>query len=107
VGTRTSGSVGGRGSGPAATLLPRPGVSNLERVNRKIKRGTDVVGVFRNPVALLRLAGDVLVEAHDEWQVSDRRYLSESSMSLLTARTQDCGHPRAHDGMISTMTRAW
>ena len=39
--------------------------------------------MFRNPAALLRLAGAVLVEAHDEWQVNDRRYLSEGSMALL------------------------
>ena len=39
--------------------------------------------MFPNPAALLRLAGAVLVEAHDEWQVSDRRYLSKSSMALL------------------------
>jgi putative transposase len=32
---------------------------------------------------LLRLASCVLIEAHDEWQVSDRRYLSEGSMALL------------------------
>ncbi len=39
--------------------------------------------MFPNPAALLRLAGAVLVEAHDEWQVSDQRYLSEGSMALL------------------------
>ncbi len=63
----------------------------LERVNKEIKRRTDVVGVFPNPAALLRLAGSVLIETHDEWQVSDRRYLSEGSMAQIGATAPDPG----------------
>jgi putative transposase len=59
------------------------GTNGLERVNKEIKRRTDVVGVFPNPPALLRLAGAVLAEIHDEWQVSDRRIFSEASMAKL------------------------
>jgi hypothetical protein len=52
--------------------LPVSHTNRRERVNQEIKRRTDVVGVFPNPAALLRLAGSVRVETHDEWQVPDR-----------------------------------
>jgi putative transposase len=66
----------------------------LERLNREVKRRTDVVGIFPNDQALLRLSTCVLIEAHDEWQVSDRRYLSEGSMALLTPPAPTALEPR-------------
>jgi len=49
-------------------------------VNKEIKCRTDVVGVFPNPAALLRLAGSVLIEQHDEGEAGERRYFSQSCM---------------------------
>lgn len=65
----------------------------LERVNKEIKRRTDVVGTFPNPAALLRLAGHVLIEQHDEWDGADRRYFSEHSMALLLAEPEEVAIP--------------
>ena len=60
----------------------------LERVNKEIGRRSDVVGIFPNDQAVIRLAGALLLEQNDEWLVQ-RRYLSAESMALVLTEPTD------------------
>lgn len=64
----------------------------LERLNKELKRRCRVVGVFPTEAALVRLAGAVLSDVHEEWEewiAAERRYFSEGSMATLYPERDD------------------
>jgi putative transposase len=56
----------------------------LERLNKEVKRRTNVVGVFPDQPSVIRLVGSILMEIDDEWQAAERRYFSMETMRELT-----------------------
>ena len=60
----------------------------LERLNKEVKRRADVVGIFPNESAIVRLIGAVLLEVNDEWQLQ-HRYMQTEAMAELTAAAID------------------
>ncbi len=79
----------------AFSAFPRPqwrqlwSTNPLERLNKELKRRCRVVGIFPTEAALIRLAGAVLLDTHEEWIAAERRYFSEASMAALYPERDD------------------
>ena len=69
---------------PAAHRAKLHSTNPLERLNGEIKRRTEVVGIFPNEAAIVRLVGAILLEQNDEWTVQRSRYLSLETIATLS-----------------------
>ena len=69
---------------PAAHRAKLHSTNPLERLNGEIKRRTEVVGIFPNEDAIVRLIGAILLEQNDEWAVQRARYMTLETIAPLS-----------------------
>ena len=68
---------------PAQHMAKLHSTNPLERLNGEIKRRTEVVGIFPNEDAIVRLVGAILLEQNDEWAVQRSRYMTLETIAAI------------------------